>query len=239
MAPPTSSSPTRRKMPPLRTQCGLPSRTGAMLAWIGATRFRRELQLTIRKGITCLVALVIAAGAAVALAASNEPLEYLDEETGATVTVVGRPLVFVHDRSGFLGNAGDYVTLAAGAVNQSGKITYVLIAYFWWSGVPPKAELAPTAIEPLALQADDRDIQLILRAASAREAGIGVPVHRPPFGTATPHVYAIDLSTMGFIAESHHLALHIQSEGTSVNYALFEDRRAALREFVRRFNRID
>ena len=217
----------------------LSPRTGARLAWIGATRFRHELQLTFRKGITYLVPLVIAAGAAVALAASNEPLEYLDEETGATVTVVGRPLVFVHDRSGFLGHAGDYVTLAAAAVNQSGKITYVLIGYFWWSGVPPKAELAPAAIQPLALQADDRNIQLILRAASAREAGIGVAVHRPPFGTATPHAYAIDLSTMGFIAESHNLAVHIQSEGTSVNYALFEDRRAALREFVRRFNGVD
>jgi hypothetical protein len=44
---------------------------------------------------------------------------------------------------------------------------------------------------------------------------------------------------MGFIAESHDLALRIKSEGTSVNYALFEDRRAALREFVRRFYGID
>jgi hypothetical protein len=217
----------------------LPPWTRLMLAWIGATRFRREVQLTFRRGITYFVAVVIAAGGAVALAASNEPLEYLDEETGATVTVVGRPLVFVHDRSGSLGPAGDYVTLAAAAVNQSGKITYILVGYFWWQGVPPKAELAPAAIEPLALQADDRNIQLVLRAASAREAGIGVPVHRPRFGSPTPHVYAIDLSTMGLIAESHHLALHIQSEGTSVNYVLLEDRRAALREFVRRSNGID
>jgi hypothetical protein len=192
------------------------------------------MTLTFRKGIAYLVALLIAAGAAMAQAASNEPLEYLDEETGATVTVVGRPLVFVHERSGFLGRAGDYVTLAAAAVNRSGKITYLLIGYFWWSGVPPKAELTPAAIEPLALQVDDRNIQLVLHAASAREAGIGMPVHRPPFGTATPHVYAIDLSTMGLIAESHHLALHIQSEGMSVNYVLFEDRRPALREFLRR-----
>ena len=108
-----------------------------------------------RRAVAYLTAFVITAGAAVALAAANQPLEYLDEETGATVTVVGRPLVFVHDRSGFLGPAGDYVTLAAAAVNQSGKITYVLIAYFWWSGVPPKAELAPAAVDPLALQADD------------------------------------------------------------------------------------
>jgi hypothetical protein len=190
-----------------------------------------------RRAVAYLTALVITAGAAVALAAANQPLEYLDEETGATVTVVGRPLVFVHDRSGFLGPAGDYVTLAAAAVNQSGKITYVLIAYFWWSGVPPKSALAPAALDPLALQADDQGIQLVLRGASAREVGIGVPVHPPRLGGATPYVYAIDLPTMRFIAESHHLALHIESEGTSLNYELFEDRRVALKEFVRSMNR--
>jgi hypothetical protein len=180
---------------------------------------------------------VLTAGAAVALAAANQPLEYLDEETGATVTAVGRPLVFVHDRSGFLGPAGDYVTLAAAAVNQSGKITYVLIAYFWWSGVPPKAELTPAAVDPLAMQADARGIQLVLRGATAREAGIGRPVHRPRLGAATPHVYAIDLPTLRVIAESHQLALHIESEGTSLNYELFEDRRVALKEFVQSMNR--
>lgn len=190
-----------------------------------------------RQAVAYLTAFVITAGAAVALAAANQPLEYLDEETGATVTVVGRPLVFVHDRSGFLGPAGDYVTLAAAAVNQSGKITYVLIAYFWWSGVPPKAALAPAAVDPLALQADDRGIQLVLRGATAREAGIGRPVHRPRLGAATPYVYAIDLPTMRFIAESHQLALHIESEGSPLNYELFEDRRVALKEFVRSMNR--
>jgi hypothetical protein len=190
-----------------------------------------------RRAVAYLTAFVITAGAAVALAAANEPLEYLDEETGATVTVVGRPLVFVHDRSGFLGPAGDYVTLAAAAVNQSGKITYVLIAYFWWSGVPPKAELAPAAVDPLAMQADARGIQLVLRGATAREAGIGRPVHRPRLGAATPYAYAIDLPTLRFIAESHQLALHIESDGTSLNYELFEDRRVALKEFVRSMNR--
>jgi hypothetical protein len=190
-----------------------------------------------RRAVAYLTAFVITAGAAVALGAANQPLEYLDEETGATVTVVGRPLVFVHDRSGFLGPAGDYVTLAAAAVNQSGKITYVLIAYFWWSGVPPKAALAPAAVDPLALQADDRGIQLVLRGATAREAGIGLPVHRPRLGAATPYVYAIDLPTMRFIAESHRLALHVESEGSPLNYELFEDRRVALKEFVRSMNR--
>jgi hypothetical protein len=215
-----------------------PSRMRTTLAGIVAT-FGHALQRKFRKGVAFLVALIIAAGAAVAAAASNEPIEYLDQETGATVTTVGRPLVFFRNRSDFPGKAQDYVTLAAAAVNQSGKMSYVLIGYFWWFGAPPKAELAPSAAETLALQADDRNIQLVLRAASAHELGIGVPVHRPPLGNATAYVYAIDLSTMGIIAESHQLAVHLQNDGTSLTYTLFEDRRPALREFVRRFNRAD
>ena len=215
-----------------------PSRMRTTLAGIVAT-FGRALQRKFRKGVAFLVALIIAAGAAVAAAASNEPIEYLDQETGATVTTVGRPLVFFRNRSDFPGKAQDYVTLAAAAVNQSGKMSYVLIGYFWWFGAPPKAELAPSAAETLALQADDRNIQLVLRSASAHELGIGVPVHRPPLGNATAYVYAIDLSTMGIIAESHQLAVHLQNDGTSLTYTLFEDRRPALRELVHRFNRTD
>jgi hypothetical protein len=177
-----------------------------------------------RQAVAYLMALVFTAGAAVALAAANQPLEYLDEETGATVTVVGRPLVFLHDRSSIVGFpstvvfSGDYVTLAAAAVNQSGKISYVLIAYFWSLGGPRNPAAAAAGVDPLALQADDRGIQLALLGASAREVGISVAVYRPPIAGATPYVYAIDLPTMRFIAESYHLALHIESEGTSLNY---------------------
>jgi hypothetical protein len=190
-----------------------------------------ESQLWSRQWVTCLAALVITAGSAMALAAGNHPLEYLDEVTGATVTVVGRPLVFA-DRSGVVGNARDYVTLAAAAVDQSGKISYVVMAYFWSMRV--SQPVAPAAVEPLVLQADDLRIQLVPRGAPARELGIGVPVHKPPFGAATPYIYAIDVPTMRLIAESNHLTLRIESQGTSLNYELFEDRRVALKELVRR-----
>ena len=179
----------------------------------------------------CLAALVITAGAAKAPAAGSHPLEYLDEETGATVTVVGRPLVF-SKRSGLVGSASDYVTLAAAAVDQSGKISYVIVAYFWSVGVSRR--VPPAAVEPLVLQTDAQRIELVLRGEPARELGIGVPVHRPPFGAATPYIYQIDVPTMRLIAESHHLILRLESHGTSLNYELFEDRRVALKELVRR-----
>jgi hypothetical protein len=178
------------------------------------------------------VALAMTIAAPAALAAGNQPLEYLDEETGTTVTAVGRPLIFAHQLPGIADNASDYVTLAAAAVDQSGNVTYVLLAYFWSVGGSGLGSSA--AVESLTLEADDRRIQLILRGKSARDLGIGVLVHKPPFGAATAYPYAIDIPTMRLIAESHQLTLRIVRQDRPLDYALFEDRRVALKEFVRR-----
>jgi hypothetical protein len=189
-------------------------------------------------GSAYLAALVVTGGAVGALAAGNGPLEYLDEETGTTVTAVGQPLLFACARPEFA-NARDYVTLVAAAVNRSGTITYVMIGYFWSMVDPRLRGSEPTAVQQLRLQADERSMELPLQGRSAHDLGIGVPVHRPPLGTGTPYVYDIDLPSMRFIAASHHLELHIESNGTLLTYKLFEDRRVALREFVRRVSSED
>jgi hypothetical protein len=185
-----------------------------------------------RRWIAWPAGLLIAAGAAVALA-GNLPLQYLDEETGATVTVVGRPLVFVAERSHSTArDASDFVTLAAAAVNQSGKISYLLIAYFWSTGAPRHPEDASPGAPPVVLQVDDRRIELAPHGRSAREVGIGAPVHPPPLGDATPCIYAIDLDTVRLISESRQLALHVETKSLPLNYELFEDRRVAMKQLA-------
>jgi hypothetical protein len=178
------------------------------------------------------VAVVVALSAAVTFAGGKHPFEYLDDQTGATISVVGEPLVFAHDRASAPG-PGDYVTLVAAAVDQSGELGYVLIKYCWSVGALRASVAEQCATAPLLLEADDRNIELLLRKGSARDAGIGVAVHHPPFGTATPYVYSIDLPTMQFISECHHLSLRVGSGDTPFSYELFEDRLASLREFVR------
>jgi hypothetical protein len=178
--------------------------------------------------LAALLALVSGA----ALAASKAPQEYLDEDTAATVTVVGEPLVFANPRTNLAANARDYVTLAAAAVDRNGKVSYVLIAYFWSTVDPRLRNDAPPSPEPLLLQADDRRILLTLSGHSAHEAGIGVPVHVPSGTNATPTVYGTDLATLRFIGESRHLALVVQSGQDEVGYDLWEDRRPALRVFI-------
>jgi hypothetical protein len=171
--------------------------------------------------------------AATALAGPAPPQEYLDEDTAATITVVGTPLVFANERRDLGANARDYVTVAAAAVNRAGKITYVVIAYFWSTVDPrlrPDALLSPAV---LSLQADDRRIDLRLDGHSAHEAGIGHPVHEPPGSAVTPYVYRTDLPTLRFLAEARHLKLISDGEVSVLEFDLWEDRRASLRAFVR------
>lgn len=166
-------------------------------------------------------------------AADREPLEYLDPDTAATITVVAQPLVFANPRTELAANARDYVTLAAAAVDRAGKVTYVGIAYFW-STVDPRMRTDPLpSPEPLVLQADDRRIELRLRGQSAHDAGIGTAVHAPAGAVGPPSVYGLDLPTLRFIAEARQLTVLAESNGTLLSYPLWDDRRAALRTFVR------
>jgi hypothetical protein len=180
--------------------------------------------------IAVLVAALLAT--CVAHAGSKQPQEYLDEETAATITVVGDPLVFACAQPNLAANVRDYVTLAAAAVNRNGKISYVLIAYFWSTVDPRVRRDALPSPEPLVLQADDRRIELKLRGHSAHEAGIGMPVHAPPGAAVTPNVYGTDLATLRFVSEARRLTIVADSEGAPLGYELWEDRRTALRTFV-------
>ena len=182
--------------------------------------------------IAVLVAVLLALGTCVARAGSKQPQEYLDEETAATITVVGDPLVFACAQPNLAANVRDYVTLAAAAVNRNGKISYVLIAYFWSTLDPRVRRDAMPSPEPLVLQADDRRIELKLRGHSAHEAGIGMPVHAPPGAAVTPNVYGTDLATLRFVSEARRLTIVAESDGVPLGYELWEDRRTALRAFV-------
>jgi hypothetical protein len=181
---------------------------------------------------SALAAALFVLGTAAAPAANKQPQEYLDEDTAATVTVVGEPLVFAYARPELAANERDYVTLAAAAVNRNNKVSYVLIAYFWSTVDPRLRREALPSPDPLVLQADDRRIELHLQGHSAHEAGIGVPVHAPSGANATPNVYRTELPTVRFIGEARQLTIVVDSDPAPITYELWEDRRVALRNFV-------
>lgn len=179
-------------------------------------------------------AVLLLAMAQSAAAGDPAPREYLDPETAATVTVAARPLTFANPRTELAANARDYVTLAAAAVDRSGKLSFVAVAYFWSTVDPRMRTDALPAPQQLILEADDRRIELKLRGYSPHDAGVGMPVDPPPGPPVAPSVYGVDLDTLQFVAASRTLTLLIDSNGTVLRYRLWGDERPALRALVTR-----
>lgn len=174
---------------------------------------------------------------------SDSPREILDNQTGATVSVVGRPLVFAHERPERAAHMRNYITLAAAAVDRGGRIEYDLIAWFWTTfdahgleGEPFQQRAAGLESKPLTIAADDRRISLQPAAPSAHEAGIGSVADFAPPHAGMPVVYATDLPTLGFLAAARHLAVLADADDPASAFELWADRRHALKQLVRSLN---
>src|SRR5258706_1729436 len=176
-------------------------------------------------------ALVLIAGCTSA-PAIPQPHEYLDEQTGATVTAVDAPLVFARERSERAANLRDYVSVVAVSVNRGGKLEYVLIAYVW-STLDALNAPAPGLADSLLLVADDRRIKLSANGKTPAELGIARAVHAPPGQDTKPLVFPTDLDSLRFIAAARSLAVETALGEDAVSYQLWDDQRPALDRYVR------
>jgi len=179
-------------------------------------------------------------GSCSAIPSANEPQSYLDQTTAATITIVGRPLVFARERPNFAVHMRDYVTLAAASINRAGKLQLVLIGYFWTtfdphgrdSGDAGKRRDEDRQPDELILIADDRRITLTKLNRTAREAGIEERVNAPAVGSGPPILYTVDLATLRFIAAARSLSAHTRTGETELDYSVWDDRRVALSQWV-------
>jgi hypothetical protein len=162
------------------------------------------------------------------------PTEYLDEHTGATVTIANKPLVFARERSERAANMRDYVNLSAASVNRGGKVEYVLIAYLWSTLDPRFADVLNA--DSMLLVADDRRIVLNANGKQPSDLGIAETVQAPPGQNLKPMVFATDLATLRFIAAARKVALQVVAGEDAYGYDLWEDQRAALGRFVEFLN---
>jgi hypothetical protein len=160
-----------------------------------------------------------------------EPAEYLDQRTGATVTVVDHPLVFARDRSERAANVRDYITAVASSINRAGKIQYLWVVYVW-STLDAQAG-ATTSAANVVITADDRRIALLPVGVNAVEAGISVPVQAPAHVTAISQVFATDLPTLRFVAAARSVRMQVSADAGAPYYELWDDQRESLSRFVR------
>ena len=183
-----------------------------------------------------LAALSAALGACTAEAPRDQPHQYLDEHTAATITAVDKPLVFARDRTELAANARDYVTLAAAAVDRMGKVQYLLVAYSWSTVDSRLSEERPPVPNALVITADDRRILFTGASGSPADAGIAAPVGAPPGPERTPYEFPADLAVLRFLAAARHLSVQVGSADTAAKYEIWDDGRPALAAWVATIN---
>jgi hypothetical protein len=182
----------------------------------------------------CLVCAVRAAGV--------EPTEFLDERTGATITVVHDPLVFALERSSLAANARDYISLTAVEVDRSGSLQIYLIGYVWSTidrrGHSAGADPAPKSLE---MMADGRRIPLLPAAEIPKDLRDEQKLLAPPAAHVQRAAYPATRELLRYIAGSKTLTLSFAADSDDEDaeretYQIWGDGKKALIAFVERSN---
>ena len=160
--------------------------------------------------------------------------EIFDEGTGNTLSVVSKPTVFARDRTDVAAFARDYATLVAVQIDHSGEFVNYLLLHRW-STVDRRMSAPPNAGSgELRIIGEGRVLDL--RALDAVPVSLtkGAPLHAPAHGDTVTHAYRVDTDALRFIATSGELAVQLPQEPLDTPFRMWEDGRAALREFLRR-----
>jgi hypothetical protein len=166
--------------------------------------------------------------------------EFLDERTGATVTVVREPLIFALERSTLAAHARDYISLTAVEVDRSGQTQLCVLGYFW-STIDRRAgshSSQPTD-KLLALLADDRLIRLTPLDSPPKDLEASTRLHAPETAHFEQAAYKVSLEQLRYVANSQVLKVRLaagsdEEDPDAETYSVWADARKALRDFAAR-----
>jgi hypothetical protein len=164
--------------------------------------------------------------------------EYLDERTGATVTVAAMPLIFALKQSLLAANSRDYVSLTAVEVDRSGQQSVYLIGYIWSTidrRGPGKDLRKPRKY--LELLADARPIVLKADADYPADLMDDARLSSPGKKYVARLAFRVTLEELRFAAGSRSLFVRMRDESAEDGddadvYALWQDGRESLQAFV-------
>lgn len=164
----------------------------------------------------------------------NASAEIFDEDTGSTLLVVSKPMVFARARSDVAAHARDYATLVAVENDRSGEYIQYLLLYRW-STVDPRMSPPPAADEgELKILADGRTIDLKPLERPPTSLAQRRALHVPRHSDIVYQSYRVDSATLHFMATSREISVRMPQEQLDTPFTLWEDGRAALAQFLER-----
>lgn len=157
----------------------------------------------------------------------------LDENSGASLTVVDQPLVLARERRDVAVQARDYLTMVAAEINESGRRQLVWVVHQWSTIDARATDVVPLPDTPLLLVADGRDLRLKPIGDSAPRRYVHNPALRAPEdANAVTTLYAVDAATLDFVANSRQLSAQFPESRLTLPFVLWSDGRAALLRFL-------
>jgi hypothetical protein len=157
----------------------------------------------------------------------------LDTETGNTLLLVTRPLVFARARTDVAAHARDYATLVAVELDVAGKYSDYLLLYRWSTVDRRMSPSSAADGGQLQIEADGRKLVLLPLARLPLDVPGRDGLYYPRHADAVAFGYQIDVATLRFIALSQHLTVRLPQESLDLPFSLWEDGRASLAQFVR------
>lgn len=162
-----------------------------------------------------------------------EPRVVLDENSGASITVVDELLVLARERRDVAVQARDYLTFVAAEVNESGHRQLVWVVHQWSTIDTRAADFQPVPDTPLLLVADGRDVRLKPVGNSMALRYLHNPALRAPAdANAVTTAYAVDAATLEFVATSRKVSAAFPDSKLTLPFELWKDGRPALQRFV-------
>lgn len=167
------------------------------------------------------VTLVAITAGCVATSPQDEVREYLDEQTAATVTVLGRPIVFAMDQPQLAVHARDYLTLVPIDVNRAGAHQRYYYGYAW--STLDKRGLTATEEPPTRYEliADGRRISLVPLTVPPRDLGLGEAPVPAPNARAVRVIAATSSEVQEFVTGAEEIVAVAVREGGGDRFALW------------------
>ena len=158
---------------------------------------------------------------------SLAPIEYLDEQTAATITKVAEPWIF--NREGAPAQL-DFVHLYALDVNRMGKHQLYLVVLKHWAAPDLPEDRAPR----LEMQTPTASAAHAFEAlpSNARELGIGQTLDPMAPKGAQSWCYPIDAAQLAAISTSGDFRLALVAGDTRAPYVVWRDGHAAFSELA-------
>ena len=174
------------------------------------------------RNLICIAALLLAA---CSTTPSDDPRQYLDEQTAATVTVVAEPWIFNRDGAP---PQLDFVHLYAIDVNRMGTHRkYLAIVKHW-----PAEDMAPDQAPALALHTGDASIDLAPAKEEGRALGVAQPLDASAPRSAKTWFYPVDSAALSSLSLAPKLSLDLTDDTIRARYVVWRDGSAAMREFT-------